>query len=60
MMVYVPSRADIIHKLESLAELAKNSATIAEVEDQLTDELEQLECDIFNRAGIETGKIKDE
>ena len=60
MQIYVPSRVEILRKLDRLSELANNAATIAEVEDQLTDELGQLECDIANRAGIETGKIKDD
>lgn len=58
MLIHVPTRVEIIRKLDRLAEMANDAPTIAEVEDKLIDELGQLECDIINRAGIETGKIK--
>ena len=56
----VPTQYEIACKLEQLAELARGSETIAEVAEQLEDELGQLQCYVQNRAGIETGRIAPE
>ena len=60
MMVHVPSRVEIIRTLDRLVAIANAAPTIAEVEDELIDSLGQLECDVLNRAGIETGRITDD
>lgn len=58
--VHVPTRVQIIGELDDLATLASDAPTIAEVREVLLDRLAQLECDIDNRAGVETGRIRDD
>ena len=59
-MVHVPTRVEIIRKLDSLAAVVSNAGTLTEVADKVLDELAYLECAVFNRAGIESGRITDD
>lgn len=57
--VFVPTRVQIIRELDALAKLASDAPTIHAVRAELRARLSQVACDINNRAGIETGRIRE-
>lgn len=56
--VHIPTKLQIESRLFELYAILHDAATVAEIEDEFEAALSQLECDIANRAGVESGRIK--
>jgi len=59
MKVWIPKKDEISYFLRNVQSQLDNAETVSEVEEQICDQLNELECHISNRAGVERGEISE-